>query len=523
MSALPTDGLIPGFGGQVSAPGTADYDEKRAQYAFSSYPEKQGATGTMHPHMIAYPRPDSDDSPAAIRFAKANHKHIVVRSGGHQYCGMSSGGDDTILLSMDEYHYLEIETVGDKTLARVGVGTPLTEIAAAFKEHGVTIPHGECPRVCIGGHAQSGGYGHLLRSYGLALDHVAEFKIYTSDGELRTVCRPAKQDRKGLFWGVLGGGPGSFGVVTEITLDCIRDADHPYSWGYEGFFIYEKSLFKRAVDQVRAWTESIASGDPAFPSDVDMQIDILDEAYEGQAVVIVELVSGNRDGRDDGGRNRRFLEQVKSNITEETAARGFEGNQPLSFMADAFVRRKDFTPDGREYALPYEKRYNCAKRPLSGAFVDAFVDLVDRVVKSKNVNMVIQMFTGGGAYSSPAVTPPLTSICHRDITVGIVFDCFYKPDGRQEAQGFQAEMDALLPMLSGDQEVRMLWGSFGDTNMSNDHVRKCYYDDDTWRDLQALKQQVDADDLFHTEFTVQLPKAPLDTEVRPSHVETSAA
>jgi hypothetical protein len=36
-------------------------------------------------------------------------------------------------------------------------------------------------------------------------------------------------------------------------------------------------------------------------------------------------------------------------------------------------------------------------------------------------------------------------------------------------------------------------------------VRKCHYDDDTWRDLQALKKAVDGDDLFHTEFTVQLP------------------
>jgi hypothetical protein len=51
----------------------------------------------------------------------------------------------------------------------------------------------------------------------------------------------------------------------------------------------------------------------------------------------------------------------------------------------------------------------------------------------------------------------------------------------------------------------MLWGSFGDTNLRNESVRKCYYDDDTWRDLQALKKAVDGDDLFHTEFTVQLP------------------
>jgi FAD/FMN-containing dehydrogenase len=84
---------IPGFGGDVFLPGTAGYDEKRVQYAASSYPER------MRPYLIAVPRMDSDDVPAAIRFAKDNKKYLVARSGGHQYSGLSSGGDDAILLS----------------------------------------------------------------------------------------------------------------------------------------------------------------------------------------------------------------------------------------------------------------------------------------------------------------------------------------------------------------------------------------------------------------------------------------
>src|SRR5262245_23154588 len=187
--------LIPGFDGEILAPGDAEYDEKRTQYAFSSYPEKQGPGGSMRPYLIAYPRMDSDDIPAAIRFARANNKRLVARSGGHQYSGLSSGGDDTVLLSMDQYNYVEMKAVDGKTLARVGVGTRLTDVAAAFKKSGVTIPHGECPLVAIGGHVQSGGYGHLLRSYGLAVDRVVEFKIYTSDGAVRRVRRRQCQER----------------------------------------------------------------------------------------------------------------------------------------------------------------------------------------------------------------------------------------------------------------------------------------------------------------------------------------
>jgi hypothetical protein len=127
------------------------------------------------------------------------------------------------------------------------------------------------------------------------------------------------------------------------------------------------------------------------------------------------------------------------------------------------------------------------------------------VVNSGTVNLVIQILIGGGAYASPEVIPPLTAICHRDITVALVFDCFYRANGLQDAVKFQAEMDGLLGDFSGDQKVRMLWGSFGDTNIADENIRRCYYDDDTWKDLQKLKKAVDGDDLFHMEFTVQLP------------------
>ena len=400
---------IPGFGGQVFGPGSAEYDARRIQYAFSSYPEKQGPGGSMRPYLIAYPRVDSDDIPAAISFARANGKRLVARSGGHQYCGLSSGGDDTVLLSMDLYKGLEIQAVGDTTLARVGVATPLTDVAAAFKENGVTIPHGECPRVAIGGHAQSGGYGHLLRSYGLALDHVYEFKIYTSDGTLRTVRRPPAQDRSSLYWGVLGGGPGSFGTLTEVTFECIRDADHPHSWGYQGYFVYEKSLFNRAMNELKVWTEKVVSRDPALPRDVDMQLSLIADKFSGRPVIVIEMVNGNRDGRKHGGRNRQFLEQTLRNITRGASGipdlGGYQGDRPLSFMSDAKVRR-DLTTDGREFAEPYKKRLNCNKHPLSATFVDAFVDLVDRVLNSGTVKLVVQTFIGGGAYASPEMTPP---------------------------------------------------------------------------------------------------------------------
>lgn len=56
--------------------------------------------------MVAYPT-DINDIKIIINMVKPNiedkrpSKKIVARSGGHQYSGLSSGGDDTIVISLD--------------------------------------------------------------------------------------------------------------------------------------------------------------------------------------------------------------------------------------------------------------------------------------------------------------------------------------------------------------------------------------------------------------------------------------
>ena len=499
---------IPGFGGVIYAPGDPDYDKARTQYATSSYPDEQGPTGSMHPCMVAYPRKGSDDVGVAIRYAVKNAKKVQARSGGHQYCGLSSGPEDTILLSMDLYSDIVVSENNGKSYATVGAGALLTNIAAKFNEEGVTIPHGECPRVAIGGHAQTGGFGHFLRSYGLALDHVYRFDIYQADGTLVTVDRPATRDEHSLYWGVLGGGPGSFGIITEITFECIADVDHPFSWGYSGAFIYGKPLFRKAMDEIQRWTQWVAQRPAGLPPDVDMCMTVVSRSWPIDAIYLLEIVNGNKSGQDDGGANVAFLKTAIDNIVGDYWAIpcvGYEGPEALSYMANSFVRRTGTTPDGREFADPYKKRLNCTKQPLTTTFVAEFVDLVDRVVNSDKVLLCFQMFIGGGAFASPVPEPPVNAICNRDVVLGIVFDCFYEPGGEAEAEGFQQDMQNLLADYSGTQEIRMLWGTFGDTHITDPAIRKLYYDDVTWHGLQQLKQQVDAGDLFHTRFTVQLP------------------
>jgi hypothetical protein len=54
--------------------------------------------------------------------------------------------------------------------------------------------------------------------------------------------------------------------------------------------------------------------------------------------------------------------------------------------------------------------------------------------------------------------------------------------------------------------MRVFWGTFGNVDISDPVIRSKYYDTESdYIRLQALKARLDADDVFHTELTVQLP------------------
>jgi FAD/FMN-containing dehydrogenase len=69
--------------------------------------------------------------------------------------------------------------------------------------------------VGVAGLIQSGGFGSFSKSYGLAAASLLEAEIVTADGIVRTVNACTHPD---LFWALEGGGGGSRGVLTRLTL-----------------------------------------------------------------------------------------------------------------------------------------------------------------------------------------------------------------------------------------------------------------------------------------------------------------
>ncbi len=512
-------GPIENFSGPIYKQDDSGYDEKREQYATSSMDKK-----LMTPLMVAYPT-SSDDIRAAILYARKNNLYVAARSGGHQYTGKSSGDNKTIVLSMDNFNTLK--QLGNGRV-EVGPGIKLTHLAHQFKEWNLTIPHGECPLVAIGGHAQTGGYGHLIRSFGLTLDYVQSFDIVLGDGTLRTVTRPELKDfsttdpkvlaNLDLFRGVLGGNAGSFGVITKYVFNGIKDEDHPRSYGFTKTRRYNGDIFKRLLKEAQKWTQMIEERNEAKIEEVDFMMSVESSTVSTWLpLMLVELVySDQKKGVPYNGQ----FDSIINIANEENGLldpHGKQGENKLSALSDSFVRRFPATTlDGREFKYPYNKRVNVTVKALSDEFVDHFSQKMDEVVWNEaGVKLVFQMAFGGGSFRAKGNEKlndsTITSIPHRDSVFTFVFDLFYEPGYEERATELQSDMQGIVNKYfhNDSHERRVFWGSFGDTNISDPKIRQMYYDDEEqYKRLQKLKREVDPEDVFHTLLTVQGKETP---------------
>ena len=70
---------------------------------------------------------------------------------------------------------------------------------------------------------QSGGFGSFSKAFGTAAASLLEAEVVTADGAVRIANACTNPE---LFWALKGGGGGSFGVVTQLTLR-VRSAGVP--------------------------------------------------------------------------------------------------------------------------------------------------------------------------------------------------------------------------------------------------------------------------------------------------------
>lgn len=166
---------------------------------------------------------NAQDVAAAVRFAAKRGVRLVVKGGGHSYVGGSSAPDSLLVWTRDlqtiEMHDAFVPagcSAPPVPAVSVGAGCIWGRVYdEVTTRHGRYVQGGGCTTVGVAGLVQGGGFGSFSKGYGLAAASLLEAEIVTADGKVRIVNAAREPD---LFWALKGGGGGTFGVITRLTL-----------------------------------------------------------------------------------------------------------------------------------------------------------------------------------------------------------------------------------------------------------------------------------------------------------------
>ncbi|XHS77973.1 FAD-binding protein [Burkholderiaceae bacterium UC74_6] len=165
------------------------------------------------------------DVVAGVNFARSHDLRLVVKGAGHSYQGTSNAPDSLLIWT----RAMNKVTVHESFVPRgcEGREAPVPAVSAQAGAvwidlyHAVTtlggryVQGGGCTDVGVAGLVQSGGFGSFSKGFGTAAASLLEAEIVTADGRVRTVNACSDPE---LFWALKGGGGGSWGVVTRVTL-----------------------------------------------------------------------------------------------------------------------------------------------------------------------------------------------------------------------------------------------------------------------------------------------------------------
>jgi FAD/FMN-containing dehydrogenase len=162
---------------------------------------------------------------AAVNFARANNLRLVVKGGGHSYQGTSNAPDSLLIWTRAMNNIVVYDTFIGEGCAGAELPQPAVTVEAGAMwvhaydavttNYGRYVQGGGCTTVGVAGLIQSGGFGSFSKNYGTAATGLLEAEIVTADGTVRIANACTNPE---LFWGIKGGGGGSLGVVTRLTL-----------------------------------------------------------------------------------------------------------------------------------------------------------------------------------------------------------------------------------------------------------------------------------------------------------------
>ena len=214
---------------------------------------------TSQPSPWAVAARSTDDVVAAVHFAREHRLRLVVKGGGHSYQGQSNAADALLIwtrpmraITLHAAFVPQGAPASQAPLRAVSVqaGALWAQVYdAVTTQGGGYVQGGGCLSVGVAGLVQSGGFGSFSKRFGLACASLLEAEIVTADGQVRIANAHSHPD---LFWALKGGGGGSLGVVTRLSL---RVHDLPETFGAVNLTVRAASdaAFRRLIDMAMAF------------------------------------------------------------------------------------------------------------------------------------------------------------------------------------------------------------------------------------------------------------------------------
>ncbi|GIC93686.1 FAD-dependent oxidoreductase [Aspergillus udagawae] len=166
----------------------------------------------------------------AVRFAKRHNIRLAIKNSGHDFLGRSAAPNSLQILT-NRMKGLQLvddfvpkgapKHKGEGPAVTLDAGISLQEMYAALGKRNRTVVGGSAHTVGpTGGYIQGGGHSFLSPWKGMASDNALEFSVVTAAGDLVTANAYQNSD---LFWALRGGGGGTFGIVTQVTVRTFEE------------------------------------------------------------------------------------------------------------------------------------------------------------------------------------------------------------------------------------------------------------------------------------------------------------
>uniref|UniRef100_A0A8R7V9A6 FAD-binding PCMH-type domain-containing protein n=1 Tax=Triticum urartu TaxID=4572 RepID=A0A8R7V9A6_TRIUA len=198
---------------------------------------------------------------SAVVCGRRHSIRLRVRSGGHDYEGLSYRSEKPERFAVVDFNKMRTVSVdGYARTAWVDSGAQLGELYYAIAKNSLVLafPAGVCPTIGVGGNFAGGGFGMLLRKYGIAAENVIDVKVVDASGKLLDKSSMSADH----FWAVRGGGGESFGIVVSWQVKLL-----PVPPTVTVFKI-PKTVNQGAIDLIDKW-QLVA---PALPADLMIRV-----------------------------------------------------------------------------------------------------------------------------------------------------------------------------------------------------------------------------------------------------------